>query len=64
MRATSYRALVRGRGLAPLVVAAWREAAERSGRQPLYSTSWDNEASLRVARKLGLIAYADTFSLT
>jgi GNAT acetyltransferase-like protein len=53
-----------GRGLAALVVAAWRDAVEKSGAEPLYSTSWDNLTSLAVARKLGMIAYAETFSLT
>lgn len=54
----------RGRGLAPLVVSAWRDAVENGGREPLFSTSWDNQASRAVARKLRLIPYADTFSLT
>jgi hypothetical protein len=30
---------------------------------PLYSTSWDNTASLAVARRLGLMPYAETISL-
>jgi hypothetical protein len=54
----------RGRGLAPLVVSAWRDALEREDRMPLYSTSWGNRESRRVARKLRLILYADTLSLT
>ncbi len=54
----------RGRGLAPIVVSAWRGAVERGGRQPLYSTSWENAASRAVARRLRLVAYAETFSLT
>jgi GNAT superfamily N-acetyltransferase len=53
----------RGRGLASLVVSTWRDAVERDGKQPLYSTSWDNPASLGVARKLLLVAYAETISL-
>ena len=53
----------RGRGLAPLVVSVWRDAVERSGRQPLYSTEWDNAASRAVARKLRLVSYAETLSL-
>ena len=53
----------RGRGLASLVVSRWREAIEKSGRQPLYSTSWDNLASRAVAGKLRLTAYAETLSL-
>jgi hypothetical protein len=53
----------RGRGLAPLVVSAWRDAVERTGRQPLYSTEWDNAPSRAVARKLRLVAYAESLSL-
>ena len=54
----------RGRGLAPRVVAAWALAMRASGRTPLYSTSWTNDASLAVARKLGLIPYAAAWSLS
>ena len=54
----------RGRGLGPRVTAAWALAIRDSGRGPLYSTSWSNHASLAVARKLGLIAYASTWSLS
>jgi hypothetical protein len=52
----------RGAGLAVAVVAAWAEAVEAAGMRPLYSTSWNNAASLRVASKLDLVAYADTLS--
>ena len=53
----------RGRGLGPRVAAAWALAIRASGRVPLYSTSWSNTASLAVARKLGLTAYASTWSI-
>jgi hypothetical protein len=53
----------RGRGYAPVVVAAWAHAIRASGRMPLYSTSWDNHASQAVARKLGLIQYGADLSL-
>ena len=53
----------RGRGLGPRVTAAWALAIRASGRIPLYSTAWSNEASLAVARKLGLVVYASTWSL-
>jgi hypothetical protein len=57
-------AAYRGRGLAARVTRAWASAIRRSGRTPLYSTSWSNEASLAVARKLGLIVYASSWSLS
>lgn len=53
----------RGRGLGTLVVAAWASEIRASGRTPLYSTSWSNEASLAVARKLQLVAYASVWSI-
>jgi RimJ/RimL family protein N-acetyltransferase len=53
----------RGRGYAPVVVAAWAQAVREEGRIPLYSTSWDNLASRSVARKLGLILYGVDLSL-
>jgi hypothetical protein len=54
----------RGRGLGPGVTAAWALAIRRSGRTPLYSTSWTNHASLAVARKLGLILYASNWGVS
>ena len=54
----------RGRGLAPQVTAAWAMAIRASGRVPLYSTSWDNSASLSVARKLALASYACSWSIS
>lgn len=53
----------RGRGLAAQVVIAWAAAVRASGRIPLYSTEWSNEASLSVARKLGLARYAEWWSV-
>lgn len=56
-------AAFRGRGLGPQVTAAWAVAVWASGRIPLYSASWENGASLAVARKLGLVVYASGWSL-
>lgn len=53
----------RGRGLAPRVTAAWALAIRATGRVPLYSTAWTNDASLAVARKLALIPYASTWGV-
>ncbi len=54
----------RGRGFAPRVVSAWARAVCHRGRIPLYSTSWDNESSRAVARKLGLTLYAVEWALS
>jgi hypothetical protein len=56
-------AIYRRRGLGVRVTAAWAWAIRAAGRVPLYSTSWTNESSLAVARKLNLVTYASTWSL-
>ena len=53
----------RGRGLGPRVASGWALAIRAAGRVPLYSTSWSNDASLAVARKLGLLTYASKWSI-
>jgi hypothetical protein len=53
----------RGRGFGARVVAQWGRLIRQSGRLPLYSTSWNNSASLAVARKLGLTAAAADWNL-
>ncbi len=53
----------RGRGYGPCVTAAWALEVRSSGRVPLYSTSWDDSASLAVARKLRLLPYASDWSI-
>jgi predicted GNAT family acetyltransferase len=53
----------RGRGHAIRVASAWAVAVRASGRTPLYSTSWENAASLGVAGKLGLAIYATDWSI-
>jgi len=57
-------AAYRERGYGPQVTAAWALAVREQGRVPLYSTWWRNEASRAVARKLGLIQYADDLHFT
>lgn len=54
----------RGRGFGPRVTAAWAKAVRSSGRIPLYSTFWSNKASLAVAKKLNLVAYASSWTLS
>ena len=54
----------RGLGFARRVTAAWALAIRASGRIPLYSTSWTNNASLAVARRLGLMVYASGWSVS
>lgn len=53
----------RRRGFGKRVVSAWATAIRASDRVPLYSTFWRNEASLALARSLGLARYADHWSL-
>ncbi len=53
-----------GRGYATAAVACWARMVKDCGRIPLYSTSWDNAASQRVAEKLGLIMYGANFHVT
>jgi RimJ/RimL family protein N-acetyltransferase len=52
----------RGKGYAGQVTAAWASRLREMGREPLYSTSWDNFASQSVARKLGMILYGEDVS--
>ena len=54
----------RGRRHAGAVTTAWAAEVRRQGRIPLYSTSWTNHASRRVAARLGLIQYATDFHIT
>jgi RimJ/RimL family protein N-acetyltransferase len=54
----------RGKGYAPRAVSGWAAAIQRSGRLALYSTSWDNHASQRVASKLGARLYGEDWSIT
>ncbi len=53
----------RGRGYAARVTAAWAQAVRTSGRTPLYSTDWSNDASLGVARRLGLHMFATNWNI-
>lgn len=54
----------RGKGYAAAVVAGWATAVRKAGRLPLYSTSWDNLASQRVAKKMSLSFYGVNFTIT
>jgi hypothetical protein len=47
----------RGRGFAAPVVSSWARAVRDRGKVPLYSTSWQNQSSRAVARKLRLLQF-------
>lgn len=51
----------RRRGHAARAVRAWARAVRAFGCQPLYSTSWSNDASRILAAKLGLQQYGTTW---
>ena len=53
----------RGHGHGPDAVRVWVAAVRGTGRIPLYSTSWDNVASRRVAAKVRAIQYAIDLSI-
>lgn len=53
----------RGRGYAAAVVAGWAMAVRKTGKIPLYSTSWENLASQSVARKSALSLYGVNFTV-
>ncbi len=44
----------RRKGYATEAVAAWAGAVQAMGLMPLYSTSWDNAAPMKVAEKLAM----------
>jgi RimJ/RimL family protein N-acetyltransferase len=54
----------RGHGYAVEVVLAWAKAVDATCRIPLYSTSWSNEASRALAKRLGLVCYGGDLHLT
>lgn len=54
----------RGRGYARSVAEGWAQQVRSLGALPLYSTSWDNEASRAVARSLGLRLYGADFHVS
>jgi len=53
----------RGKGCAKDVVAKWARRVRSVGATPLYSTSWENNASQSVARKLRLECYGTDFQV-
>ena len=54
---------MRGRGHATAAVAAWATSLRQRGLLPLYSTSWENFASQRVAEKLGAVRYGEDWEI-
>jgi hypothetical protein len=51
-------------GLATAAVACWARAVQRTGRFALYSTSWENQASLAIARRLSARLYGEDWHIT
>jgi hypothetical protein len=54
----------RGRGYGAASAACWARGVASSGQTALYSTEWDNRASLAIARKLGAHQYGEDISIT
>ena len=54
----------RGRGHAARAVSAWASAVRQMGGIPLFSTSWANEPSRALAKKLGLIQFGVDLHIT
>ena len=54
----------RGQGHASHAVAAWAKAVRAMDRVPLYSTSWQNEASRALAGKLALVPFGNDLHIT
>jgi hypothetical protein len=53
----------RKQGHAVKVVASWAHAVQQLGAVALYSTSWDNEPSQKVANGLGLEMFGSEYSI-
>ena len=54
----------RGRGLVEHAVRSWAGAVQATGRHAFYSTQWSNDASRRVAAKLGAVEFGENWHLT
>ena len=54
----------RRRGYAACAVSAWAEAVRGLDCIPLYSTSWENESSRALAKRLGLVQYGADLHVT
>lgn len=54
----------RGKGYALKVASGWAQAVNAKGKIPIYSTSWENTSSQRVAQKLGLIQFGVDYCIT
>ncbi|WP_172254269.1 GNAT family N-acetyltransferase [Saccharibacillus deserti] len=54
----------RGKGLAGRLLPLWSAQVRQLGYHPLYSASWDNLHSQRVAQRLGMVQYGVDLSLS
>ncbi len=53
----------RGHGYASAAVATWANELRRRNVLPMYSTSWDNLVSQRIAAKFGMVQYGEDWSV-
>lgn len=53
----------RGKNYATAVVTCWANELWRRGTIPLYSASWENLASQRIAHKVGAIQYGEDWNV-
>lgn len=51
-------------GYATAALAKWANAVRKMGYFPLYSTSWENKLSQKLAQKSGAVRYGDDFHIT
>ena len=54
----------RRQGFARAMVTRWRDEIEATGRTPFYGTTWDNAASLAVARALRMEPFAEEIGIS
>ena len=56
-------AAYRNQGFGSAVVTGWASEIQQRGLIALYSTSWENKASQRIAAKIGMVQYGENWWL-